>query len=337
MSNIIEEYKDKALVLTRREEQVDNDIWKTLNTIIPVTPDMFHNMGSDKKPQYYPSKQLTNLIGSAMGIEFSSDIRVEYVYGTETIHPDGTKTREPVGIRCIKQGKRRRPDGTWQTSSPCSYTFNWADRAEEDFLKDMDYIGQKWPDGNDKAKYNFPDNPQKEKIAQRRHVLELKKHAEQRASTGAELIVIRELSGMQTSFKPGDLKQGIIVVSQIAKSEEYQALEARAKLDSLRLGGKVAESVNEASNLLTGNGFNIHEPTENHEEPDQPSGEVPEYSESEERTPLETEYYELIEKVSEDLKNFLEEQRKTNADAIKDPEKYYKWAVETHGNQAKGA
>ena len=345
MKSIIEEYQGKALILTRSEEQVDNSIWKTLNTVISVTPDMFHNMGTKNKPQYYPGKALTNLIGSAMGIEFSSDIRVEYVYGTETTHPDGTKTKEPVGVRCIKQGKRRRPDGTMQVSSPCPYTFNWIDRAEEDFLKDMDNIGQKWPDGNPMQKYNFPDNPQKEKIAQRRHILELKKHAEQRASTGAELIVIRELSGMQTSFTESDLKDGIIVVSQIAKSDEYQKLEARAKLDNLRLGGSIASSVDEASSLLTGdsfgNEFDRPTPAEKPEEkpPVAPSESakdigVPEYTAK--PVPGEKEYEALIEKANDEIKNFLEDERQNNPQVAQDLPGFYKWAIDTYGPQVNG-
>ena len=44
----LEDYKGKALVCTSQEFQVSNELWQSLNTVITVKPDMFHNMGVNK-------------------------------------------------------------------------------------------------------------------------------------------------------------------------------------------------------------------------------------------------------------------------------------------------
>lgn len=249
----LEDFKGKALVCTSPELQVSNNLWQSLNTVISVTSDQFHKIGSGKMEQWYPKKELTNIIGSGMGIEFDPHVEMKEVYGEEKILPDGTKIRKVSGYQCTKIGKKRKPDGDFMYSSPCVYEFNWEDRAEEDFLKDMDNIGQKWQDGNPKAKYNFPDNPGKQAVMRRKHVLELKKFAVQRASTGAELLVIRELTGMPTGFKPGSIPGNQIVVSQICKSSEKQQRESEAHIRAILTGGEASRKINTASKLLTGN------------------------------------------------------------------------------------
>jgi hypothetical protein len=253
MNNQLEQYKGKALVFTSEEEMVDNSIYKTLVTVIEISKDMFHEI----KPNFYPKKGLSNQIGSAMGIEFTSTIKMEDVYGDIVEMSDGSKVKKTAGVRCVKQGKRRRPDGSWQLSSPCSYVFNWNDRAELDIISDSEKAGQTWPNGNSKCKYHFPNDLAKQKREQRKHILELKKFGDQRASTGAELMVIRELTGMETSFKDADIKKGKIIVSQIVKSEALQKAEAKAQIDNIRLGGKNAQAIDDAALLLTGSNTNV--------------------------------------------------------------------------------
>lgn len=241
MNNQLEQYKGK-LIFTSEEELVDNGTYKSLVSVIDINPSMFHKIW----PNYYPTKGLSNQIGSAMGIEFLSNVKIEDVYGDIIENADGSKVKKTAGVRCVKQGKRRRPDGTWQLSSPCSYVFNWNDRAELDILADA----EKEPN---KQKYHFPNNPAKQQREQRKHILELKKFADQRASTGAELMVIRELTGMETSFKEADIKKGQIVVSQIVESDSLQKAKAKAQIDNIRLGGQSANNINDAAMLLTGN------------------------------------------------------------------------------------
>lgn len=241
MNNQLDQYRGKALLFTSEEEIVDNNTYKTLVSVININEGMFHKIW----PNFYPTKGLSNQIGAAMGIEFTSNVIMEDVYGDIIENADGSKVKKTAGVRCVKQGKRRRPDGTWQLSSPCSYVFNWNDRAELDILADA----EKEPN---KQKYHFPNNPDKQRREQRKHILELKKFADQRASTGAELMVIRELTGMETSFKKEDIQKGQIVVSQIVESEELQRAKAKATIDNIRLGGQVAQNINDAAALLTG-------------------------------------------------------------------------------------
>ncbi len=258
-SNFLQEYNGKALIFTNEEEQVNNEIYATLNTVIEINADMFHNMGTQNKPVFYPKKELSNQIGAGMGIEFMPNMVMEEVFGDEVIDESGNRIRKVAGIRCIKQGKRRRPDGTWQLSSPCSYVFNWQDRAELDFLADEEKWGQTWNDGNTKCRYYFGEDRDRTRRERRKHILDLKKFADQRASTGAELMVIRELTGMPTAFKADDLAKQRMVVSQVCESKAYQKVKARAHVDNIRMGGHIAQDINEAAGLLTGGSTKVQE------------------------------------------------------------------------------
>lgn len=222
----LSKYKDKAIMLTNQESQVENKFYCSKVVVIPISIDMFHNMGGGN---FYPDKGLTNTIAHGSGIEFLSSIRMNDTYGDEVIHPDGTKTRKATGKECTKQGRKMKPDGSWQPSSPCPYEFNYVDRAE------LDLIGK-----------NVTD------IQKRKKILELKKFATQRASTGSELVVIRELLGTTTSFSKQEIELGSIVVSRIEKTEELQAELALADVESRRNGGAIAGRISETTALLTG-------------------------------------------------------------------------------------
>ncbi len=232
MSNISDYSKETALIYTTPEEQVNNKLYSSLNTFITIKPDQFHNLSGN----LYPKKELTNQIGAGMGIEFTGDGSIEEVFGDMEKYPDGREIRKVEGYRCTKHGRRRRPDGTWAQSSPGIYEFNWVNRAELDFLTDEE---------KKKGKYASA-------LAKKLHIQELKKFAAQRASTGAELVVIRELTGMPTAFKAKDVGKGVIIVSQIALSGHHQAKIATAKIDNIRGGGEIAAEANDAASLLTG-------------------------------------------------------------------------------------
>lgn len=229
----LSDYEGKAIILTTQEEQIETPFYESMITEIKIQPDMFHKIW----PGYYPRKELTNNIGAGMGIDFLPTVRIDNVYGDEEKYPDGRIVKKVTGLRCVKQGKRMRPDGSYQLSDPQPYEFNWIDRAELDFIADEE---------ENKGKY-------KTETLKRKHILELKKFATQRAGTGAELAVIRNLTGMATSFKEDQLECGLMVVSQIVKSKDYQEAIARATVDNIRLGGGVADDINNASRMLTGN------------------------------------------------------------------------------------
>lgn len=248
MSDLSQYNESNALIYTTPEEQIKNSLYQTMNTVINVNKDQFHSI----YPNLYPKKELTNQIGAGMGIEFINDSKLDEVYGDLVEYPDGRKVRKVEGYRCTKQGRRRRPDGTWALSSPGIYEFNWINRSELDFLADEEKEAGK-------QKYTFPTDAVKDKRRKLLHIEELKKFAAQRASTGAELVVIRELTGMSTSFKANDIAKGVIVVSQIVEAQAYQMEKAKATIENIRSGGHIGEQSDHAVELLTGKKSNVQE------------------------------------------------------------------------------
>ena len=223
----LSQYEGKAIMLTNQESQVSNKFFRSQVVVIPINMDMFHAMGGGN---FYPNKGLSNTISHGAGIEFLPSIRMNDVYGDETVHADGSKTRKVVGKECIKQGRKMKPDGTWTTSSPCIYEFNFMDRAELDLI----------------SKGNVSD------IQKRKKILELKKFSSQRASTGSELMVVRELIGSKTAFTKDEINLGQIVVSRIEKTEDFQEALAQADVENRRNGGLIADRINNTTMQLTG-------------------------------------------------------------------------------------
>lgn len=227
----LKKYKGKAIMLTNQESQVENKFYRSQVVEVPIKMDMFHDMGQGN---FYPNKGLTNTISHAAGIEFLPSFRMNDTYGDEMIDKDGNRLKKIAGKECIKQGRKMKPDGTWTMSSPCAYEFNFMDRAEEAILKAEEKYGEQSP------------------IKKRKKILELKKFAPQRASTGAELMVVRELLGAKTAFTKKEIELGLIVVARIEKTEEFQEVLAIADVENRRNGGLIADRVNDASKMLTG-------------------------------------------------------------------------------------
>ncbi|KKL15545.1 hypothetical protein LCGC14_2504540, partial [marine sediment metagenome] len=142
--------------------------------VVRATAEDFHNISG----QFAPKGYMTDRIGEAAGIAFITE-------GCGT-RKEGEDTY--VGSA---QGKKRLPDGSWRSSSKSEYEFDVEVRAAEDFAKDR------------KGLY-------KTEAAQAKHKLELKKFARQRASTGARLRVIRELTGMPPTVKPADIQRAMV-------------------------------------------------------------------------------------------------------------------------------
>lgn len=166
------------LVFVRPEDLKTQSMFLPEVVVIKSTIDDYHDL---KTGQYMPKGHQTDRIGEAAGIAF-----LDKNCGTRTELVDSNTAY--VGFA---QAKKRMPDGTWRTSSICEYEFNPVMRAEEDILKDT------------KGKYKTEKD---KKLA----VLNYKKFGRQRASTGARLRVIRELTGMQTSFKRDQLQKSMV-------------------------------------------------------------------------------------------------------------------------------
>lgn len=175
--DLVQKHKsERDLVFVAEEDLRTQTMFLPEVVIIRSTPDDFHKISG----KYMPKGYQTDRIGEAAGIVYLENC------GTRVEEVDGETSF--VGFA---QGKKRMPDGTWRTSSVCEYEFNPVRRAEEDFLRDK------------QNKYNTEKD---KKLA----VLNYQKFGRQRASTGARLRVVRELTGMPVAFEEKNIKRAMV-------------------------------------------------------------------------------------------------------------------------------
>ena len=180
-AQMVEKYRsEKALVFVNAEDLQTHSLFIPEVTMLAVARDEFHSFSG----KLMPKSHVVDLIATASGVSF--------IAAECSTRKEGESTW--IGRA---QGKKRLPDGTWRTSEAREYEFDVETRAELDFLNDK------------KNLYNTD-------TAKRYHVLELKKFARQRASTGARLNVIRELVHIPTAFKPDDIEGGQMVFARVA-------------------------------------------------------------------------------------------------------------------------
>ncbi len=177
---------EKALVFVNDEEL------KTLSMFIPKVTQLiagandFHNI----QGSYMPKGHHTARIAEAAGITF--------LYENCGTRKEGDNVW--VGFA---QGRRRLPDGSWRTSPVCEYEYNVEDRAEEDFAKQP-------------AIY-------KTEATKRKHILELRKFARQKANSGANYRVIRYLAGVPIGFKQTEISKAMIFSRVAVNTNELLA------------------------------------------------------------------------------------------------------------------
>jgi len=206
---VIESYAGKGLVYARKEEiEAVSDQYESIVTVLELSPDEFIPVGEGN---YYPLKSATNKISDAAGVSFTENCgtREEGNFGAvEVVKKEGIL--QVVGDYAVigwAQGFRLKPDGSRRLSSVCEYVFNIIDRCN------LDVFGDK------KGRYTSVADI-------RKHLLELKKFATQRASTGAEMRVVRELVGMPTAFTQTDTRKPLIL-SQTVESTKFKVGIAR--------------------------------------------------------------------------------------------------------------
>ena len=175
---IIEERgKDpNALVFAKPEDVQTQKMFVPQITTLHGTPDDFHNISGKMMPKSYH----VDRIGQAAGVDFTENC--------------GTRKESDTCYVGYAQGRKRMPDGTWRTSSVQEYEFDVEVRFTEDVLKDKNY------------KYKNDD------VARSLHKNELMKFARARASTGARLRVIRELTGIPSTFDKNDIHKAFVIV-----------------------------------------------------------------------------------------------------------------------------
>lgn len=164
-------------------------LYKVEMTEITAKPDEFHSMQGGK---YMPNKAVTDRIGEAAGVDFIAE-------------KCGTRKEGSACYVGWAQGRVRQPDGGWRYSTVEEYEFDVDVRCEEEFLK-----GKK--DGDSTRPYNEREKAQKR--------IELSKVARARASTGARLRVIRQLTGMPVALTAAE-KSKPLVFSRIVQNTDY--------------------------------------------------------------------------------------------------------------------
>lgn len=165
-----------ALVFVRQEDVRAGALTVPEVVAVPATLEDFHNISGNLMPKSHQ----TNAIAEAAGIVFTENC--------------GTRKEGPDTWVGWAQGRRRMPDGTMRTSPVLEYEFDVQVRSEEDFQND--------------AKKSPSDRKYGNEVAKQRHVVELRKFARSRASTGAYLRVIRQLANMPTAFSRAQIQQG---------------------------------------------------------------------------------------------------------------------------------
>lgn len=174
---IVKKYEsENALVFVRPGDIDTQAMFVPEITVLHAMPDDFHSRQITGR--LMPKSHYVDRMSLAAGISF-----VPEQCGTRKEGPDTWVGRA--------QGTVRLPDGSWRTSSVQEYEFDVEVRSQEDFTKDT------------RGTYN---SDVKKKV----HVLELRKFARARASTGARLRVIRELTGTPTAFLPDQMQRAMV-------------------------------------------------------------------------------------------------------------------------------
>jgi hypothetical protein len=178
---VIQDHKQKGdLVFAEKDDLRKHRLFFPEIVVIHATPDDFHNISGN----FMPKRHHMDRCAEASGITF-----LENNCTVETRVIDGDKVY--IGHA---QGQKRLPDGQFRKSSVSNYEFNPKKRAEEDILRDT------------KGKYSGPDGEKEKKLL----LLTYEKFGMARADTGARLRVIRELTGMQISFKPNEIQKAMV-------------------------------------------------------------------------------------------------------------------------------
>lgn len=199
----------------------------------------FTNVGSEKKPSWYPQTDTMYKIAEMCNIVGEKTSIVEWIYEEVDINPllmkpleaEPTMRKIKTGARVTKRSMVLCEDNTWRPCAPETNEFNYWNRACLDFANDEDYTNgytKKDKYGNT-GKYSTP-------IKRKKRYLELEKFAIQQAETKAFCKTVRVLAGLPTGFDTEDLKDGKLVFHKFVKSKRIQKLETAARIEAIRQG-----------------------------------------------------------------------------------------------------
>jgi predicted SnoaL-like aldol condensation-catalyzing enzyme len=204
----------------------------------------FTNLGSYKKPSWYPKTETMYKIGDMIGAEGTKYTMTDWITEEVDINPilmkpiaaEPTMRKMIVAARVTKISKVRCEDGNFRQSTPESNEFNFFDRACLEFLNEEEVTDsykkhEKYRDSGKDIPFKF-NTP----VKRQKRLVELKKFAVQQAGTKATCKTIRVLAGIPTGFETKDLQDGKLVFMKYIKSKKVQKLELAAHLDAIRQG-----------------------------------------------------------------------------------------------------
>lgn len=178
-------------------------LYKVEATVITARPDEFFNI----QGKYMPSKAVVDRIGEGAGVDF-----IAAQCGVKTERRD-----DDIGNRTVHigyaQGRARMPDGSWRNSSVEEYEFDPLLRATMESKGDADT---------------------------RRKYLEFTKVARQRASTGARVRVIRQLTGMPVTFTQAEIAKPL-VFTRIVQNTDYILADPKGRAMAIAMATGAAQ------------------------------------------------------------------------------------------------
>ncbi len=183
--SLIKKARDGGALIFAPQNLECPELYKAEVTEIKARPDEFHDM----KGKFMPNRSVTDRISEAAGIDFIAEkCRVAPEIREEM--PEFDLPRRTVFIG-YAQGRMRLPDGSWRNSTVSEYEFDPMLRAVKEG-----------------------------KGAKSREALEYSTFARQRASTGARLGVIRQLTGLPVSFTREEVAKPL-VFSRIVQNTDF--------------------------------------------------------------------------------------------------------------------
>lgn len=298
--NRIKREKDQGAIVYVMNDNVTSlgDKYEIEVTTLNFKEDDFFKIPGGGK--FYPLKPAQNAIAEAAGISFTDNS------GTKEEGVFSKLKYEMAGKVCIidgdfsivgwAQGTKKQSDGTLRMSSVLSYEYSVTDRGNRDILNSIGKVG-----------YNKEDKTIRTEIMAMKKALEHKMFARRKASTGAQLAVIRELVGMPTGYTAEEIKKPMVFYKVI----ESQSYKEKEQDKILALPGGVEAIANArygATKALFGNQA---QPVALQASNDVTIDDLPiEEAETTECTPVVEDFPEEIKPVQEDPKEIQREELK---------------------------
>lgn len=194
----------------------------------------FSDIGSGMR---MPTPDLMYRIAEACGISGGSESETAPIIEEIDINPMLCKPidtapnyqRKIVGRSVSKRSSRMMEDGSMVFSSLCTAEYNVWERCNELWSKEEMYTDGYAKKGKYDNKY---DNPYK----RRNNFDSEMKFAHAKAESKAYLKTIRELAGLPTGFKSGDLTSGQLLFSKVRRSPLALKAETAARLGAISRG-----------------------------------------------------------------------------------------------------